>query len=308
MKIVRKDRYILVTNNDFKVALSILGASIVSIYIGDDILTMTPINLEDLNRKDIYYGKTIGPITNRVKDGLIKIDNKEYQLPLNEEGVSNHSGILGLSNKLFVSNIQDNRVIFTYNQKIKDVNIIYGIAYTFNEDYQIRIDYIVRVSNKFVINLTNHTFFTLNEPNIKNNLSLKIDSDSYIESDKDTLLPLSIKPIVDCLDFNNEKLITKDIDCPYLMNHKSKGYDHSFILKNKIVKLSSPKYELDITSDFECAHIYTDNYEDGVKTKNSNVAFRRGVAIEMTDNILSRPVIDKDEVYQRYIVYTFKKK
>ena len=307
MKIVRKDRYILVTNNDFKVALSILGASIVSIYIGDDILTMTPINLEDLNRKDIYYGKTIGPITNRVKDGLIKIDNKEYQLPLNEEGVSNHSGILGLSNKLFVSNIQDNRVIFTYNQKIKDVNIIYGIAYTFNEDYQIRIDYIVRVSNKFVINLTNHTFFTLNEPNI-NNLSLKIDSDSYIESDKDTLLPLSIKPIVDCLDFNNEKLITKDIDCPYLMNHKSKGYDHSFILKNKIVKLSSPKYELDITSDFECAHIYTDNYEDGVKTKNSNVAFRRGVAIEMTDNILSRPVIDKDEVYQRYIVYTFKKK
>ena len=307
MKIVRKDRYILVTNNDFKVALSILGASIVSIYIGDDILTMTPVNLEDLNRKDIYYGKTIGPITNRVKDGLIKIDNKEYQLPLNEEGVSNHSGILGLSNKLFVSNIQDNRVIFTYNQKIKDVNIIYGIAYTFNDNYQIRIDYIVRVSNKFVINLTNHTFFTLNEPNI-NNLSLKLESDSYIESDKDTLLPLSVKPIIDCLDFNNEKLITKDIDCPYLMNHKSKGYDHSFILKNKMVKLSSPKYELDITSDYECTHIYSDNYEDGVKTKNSNVNFRRGVAIEMTDNILSRPVIDKDEVYQRYIVYTFKKK
>ena len=179
MKIVRKDRYILVTNNDFKVALSILGASIVSIYIGDDILTMTPINLEDLNRKDIYYGKTIGPITNRVKDGLIKIDNKEYRLPLNEEGISNHSGILGLSNKLFVSNIQDNRVIFTYNQKIKDVNIVYGIAYTFNEDYQIRIDYTVRVSNKFFINLTNHTFFTLNEPNI-NNLFLKLDSDSYI--------------------------------------------------------------------------------------------------------------------------------
>ena len=92
------------------------------------------------------------------------------------------------------------------------------------------------------------------------------------------------------------------------MNHKSKGYDHSFILKNKIVKLSSPQYELDISSDYECAHIYTDNYEDGVKTKNSDVNFRRGVAIEMTDNILSRPVIDKDEVYQRYIIFSFKKK
>lgn len=306
MNIVKNGQYIEITNNDFKVTLSSLGASIVSIYIGEDILTMTPVNLDDLNRKDIYYGKTIGPITNRVKDGLIKIDNKEYHLPLNEIGISNHSGDIGISNQLFNVDIDVNKVIFTYIEHINDVTISYIVIYSFN-DYQIRIDYFIRTNNKFVINLTNHTFFTLNESNI-NNLSLKIDSDSYIESDKDTLLPLSIKPIIDCLDFNNEKLITKDIDDPYLMNHKSKGYDHSFILKNKMVKLSSPKYELDISSDYECAHIYTDNYEDGVKTKNSNVNFRRSVAIEMTDNILSRPVIDKDEVYQRYIVYTFKKK
>lgn len=306
MNIVKNGQYIEITNNDFKVTLSSLGASIVSIYIGDDILTMTPINLEDLNRKDIFYGKTIGPITNRVKDGLIKIDNKEYHLPLNEVGISNHSGDIGISNQLFNVDIDVNKVIFTYIEHIEDITISYIVIYSFN-DYQIRIDYFIRTNNKFVINLTNHTFFTLNESNI-NNLSLKLDSDSYIESDKDTLLPLSIKPIIDCLDFNNEKLITKDIDDPYLMNHKSKGYDHSFILKNKMVKLSSPQYELDISSDYECAHIYTDNYEDNVKTKNSNVNFRRGAAIEMTDNILSRPIIDKDEVYRRYIVYTFKKK
>jgi len=306
MNIVKNGQYIEITNNDFKVTLSSLGASIVSIYIGDDILTMTPVNLEELNRKDIYYGKTIGPITNRVKDGLIKIDNKEYHLPLNEDGISNHSGDIGLSNQIFNADIDIDKVIFTYIEHIEDITISYIIIYSFN-DYQIRIDYFIRINNKFVINLTNHTFFTLNEPNI-NNLSLKLDSDFYIESDKDTLLPLSAKPIIDCLDFNNEKIIAKDIDDPYLMNHKSKGYDHSFILKNKIVKLSSPQYELDISSDYECAHIYTDNYEDGVKTKNSDVNFRRGVAIEMTDNILSRPVIDKDEVYQRYIIYTFKKK
>lgn len=306
MNIVKSNQYIEITNNDFKVVLSSLGASIVSIYIGDDILTMTPINLEELNRRDIYYGKTIGPITNRIKDGLIKIDNKEYHFSINEVGISNHSGDIGLSNQIFNADIDINKVIFTYIEHIEDIVISYIVIYSFN-DYQIRIDYFIRTNNKFVINLTNHTFFTLNEPNI-NNLSLKLDSDSYIESDKDTLLPLSVKPITDCLDFNNEKLITKDIDDPYLMNHKSKGYDHSFILKNKMVKLSSPKYELDITSDYECAHIYTDNYEDGVKTKNSNVNFRRGVAIEMTDNILSRPVIDKDEVYQRYIIYNFKKK
>ena len=306
MEIVRKDKYIEINNTDFKVVLSALGASIVSIYIGDNILTMTPINLDELNRKDIYYGKTIGPITNRVKDGLIKIDNKIYHLPLNEIGLSNHSGDIGISNQLFNVDIEDNKVIFTYIEHIRDIVISYIIVYSFN-DYQIRIDYFIRTNKKFIINLTNHTFFTLGEPSI-NNLSLKIDSDYYIESDKDTLLPLKIKRVIGCLDFNNEKLIIKDINDPYLMNHKSRGYDHSFILKNKIVKLSSPKYELNIDSNYECVHIYTDNYEDAVKTKDSSVDIRRSIAIEMTDNILSRPILDKDDVYQRYIIYSFKQK
>ena len=129
MNIVKNGLYIEITNNDFKVTLSMLGASIVSIYIGEDILTMTPINLEELNRKDIYYGKTIGPITNRVKDGLIKIDNKEYHLPLNEVGLSNHSGDIGLSNQLFNADIDINKVIFTYIEHIEDITISYIVIY-----------------------------------------------------------------------------------------------------------------------------------------------------------------------------------
>ena len=307
IKIVRKDKFIVITNNDFKVVLSMLGASIVSIYIGEDILTMTPISLEELNRKDIYYGKTIGPIANRIKDGLVKIDNKEYRFSLNEKGVSLHSGDIGLSNKLFVSNIQDNKVIFTYTQKIKDVTISYGVAYTFNNDYQIRIDYVVRVSNKFMINLTNHSYFTLGEQNI-DNLSLQIKADSFIETEKETLLPLISRPIIDCLDFNNEKLIIKDVNDPYLKNHRSNGYDHSFILSEKEIKLESSKYVLDIKTDYPCVQIYSDNYIDNVKTINSNRLKERGIAIEPTDNMLNRPIIDKEEVYQRYIIYNFKKK
>ena len=306
MKIIKEDGFIKINNNDFKVILSPLGAGIVAIYFNDDILTMTPFNLKELKRKDIYYGKTIGPITNRIKDGLLKIDDKEYHFSLNEEGVSNHSGDMSVSNQIFTADIDDNKVIFTYVQHIEDVAISYIVIYSFN-DYQIRIDYFIRTNNKFIINLTNHTFFTLGEPSI-NNLLLKINSDAYIESDKNTLLPLSVKPIIDCLDFNDEKLIIKDIDNSYLINHKAKGYDHSFILKDKKITLSSSKYELNIDSNYECAHIYTDNYEDMVITQNSNVNVRRGVAIEMTDNILSRPLIDKDEIYQRYIIFDFKKR
>ena len=306
MEIKRKDNYIIYKNNDFKVILSTLGASIVQISINEDILTMTPINFDDLNRRDIYYGKTIGPITNRIKDGLIKIDDKEYQFPCNEEGISNHSGHLGLSNKLFVSNIQGNRVIFTHMQKINNVNISYGIMYTFLDNYQMRIDYVVRVSDKFIINLTNHTFFTLGESSTTN-LSLEIHSDKYIESDKDNLLPLRYMDMINCLDFNKEKLISRDINDPYLQEHKSKGYDHSYILKDNKIILKSNRYELDIESDYPNVHIYTDNYEDNVKIKTSNQLKNRGIAIEPTDDLINRPIIDKEDTYQRYIIYRFSK-
>lgn len=305
MELKRKDRFIIYKNNAFKVVLSSLGASIVEISINDDVLTMTPANYEDLNRRDIYYGKTIGPIVNRIKDGLFKVDEKEHRFPCNEENISNHSGSLGLSNKLFVSTIQDNKVIFTHQQKIGDVNISYGIMYTFFDNYQIKVDYIVRVSDKFVVNLTNHTFFTLGESSL-DNLSLRISADKFLESDKDTLLPLRYKGIIDCLDFNNEKSISKDINDSYLQDHKSKGYDHSYILKDNKVIIESPKYELTIESNYPNVHIYSDNYEDNVKIKTSSLTKNRGIAIEPTDDLLDRPIINKEDTYQRQIIYTFR--
>ena len=306
MKIEIKDKYIYVTNVNLKVVLSCLGASIVEIKYDDDLLTLTPINYEDLNREDIYYGKTIGPIANRVKDGLIRIENKEYLLPLNELGVSNHSGKSGLSNQLFDVQISD-KVTFVYKDHIFDSVVTYKVVYSFPKENEIRIDYEVTTTGKAVLSITNHTFFTLGEDGI-DSLSLKINAIKYIESDKDTLLPLLIKPIIDCLDFSKGKSITKDIDSPYLMNHRTKGYDHCFLLNDNGVALNSSKYNLTINSNYPCVHIYSDNYADGVMNKNSSHALRRGVAIEPEDNLLDKTIISKDEIYQRYIVYSFKRK
>ena len=306
MKTETKDKYIYITNGDLDIVLSCLGASIVEIKYNDDLLTLTPINYDDLNREDVYYGKTIGPIANRVRDGLVKIENKEYHLPLNENGVCNHSGKDGLSNKVFDVQLDD-KVVFIYKDHIFDSVVTYKVVYSFPKENEIRIDYEVTTTDKAVLSLTNHTFFTLGEDGI-DSLSLKINAIKYIENDKDTLLPLSIKPIIDCLDFNKEKLITKDINDPYLMNHRTKGYDHCFLLSENKVELNSPKYNLTITSSYPCVHIYSDNYSDGVKNKNSNQPLRRGVAIEPEDNLLDKTIISKDEIYQRYIVYSFKRK
>lgn len=307
MMIETKDEYIYITNGDLDIVLSCLGASIVEIKYNDDLLTLTPVKYDDLDREDIYYGKTIGPIANRVKDGLVRIDNKEYYLPLNENGISNHSGKNGLSNKIFDVQIDNNKVVFTYRDHVFDSDVTYKVIYSFPKDNEIRIDYEVTTTDKAVLSLTNHTFFTLSEDSI-DNLYLKMSADKYIENDKGTLLPISIKPIIRCLDFNNGKLITKDIEDSYLANHRAKGYDHCFFLKENIVELKSSKYGLVITTNYPCVHIYSDNYPDGVKNKNSVQQIRRAVAIEPEDNLLEKALINKDEIYQRYVLYSFKKK
>lgn len=307
MEIKDNNGFVYITNGNLKIVLSCLGAAIVEISFDDDLLTLTPINYQDLSRKDIYYGKTIGPIANRVKDGLVKIENKNYYLSLNEIGVSNHSGQNGISNKVFNHIVKDNKIIFEYKENVFDGVITYKVIYSFSNENEIKVEYVIRTTNKALLSLTNHTFFSLGQDGI-NNLSLKLEANSFIESDKETLVPQRVKPIIKCLDFNKEKLLIKDIDDPYLMNHRTRGYDHCFLLSGKNIKLNSPKYSLIVTSDFPCVHIYSDNYVDGVLVKNTKLTSRRAVAIEPEDNLLEKTLITKDEIYQRYIIYAFLKR
>ena len=286
MRIENINNFLYITKGNLKIVLSCLGASIVEIKYGDDLLTMTPINYSDLKREDVYYGKTIGPIANRIKDGLVVIDNKKYYLPLNEKGVCNHSGKIGLSNQMFDVSIEEEKVIFMHKAHLFDGDITFKVIYSFVLDNQIKIDYEARTTNKAVLSLTNHTFFTLGE-SCADNLFINIDADQYIECDKETLVPLSIKPIVERINLNGGT------------------YDNCFLLKDKRVILESTKYQLIIDSNYPCVQIYTDNFEDGVLVKNTNLKTRRGVAIEPEDNLLEKTLINKDEIYQRYIVYSF---
>ena len=289
MNILVKGKFIEVTSGNLSVVLSCVGAGIVEIKYDDDLMTLTPVNYDDLDREDIYYGKTIGPIANRIKNGLVVIDGKEYYLPLNEKGICNHSGKVGLSNQLFDVSIEGGCVVFIYKDQMFDGDITYKVIYSFSSDNQIRVDYDVKTTNKALLSLTNHAFFTLGESCV-DNLSLKLKTDEYVESNKETLLPLCIKPVSGSIDLSNGV------------------YDNCFLLKDKEVVLKSSKYCLTIESNYPCVQIYTDNFEDGVLVKGTILKTRRAVAIEPEDNLLIKTLINKDEVYQRYITYSFLKR
>ncbi len=317
LKVEKGVQYIRVKNKlGMQVTFSSLGATIVSILIDNVPMTQSPLDIKDLVRTDIYNGKTIGQIANRVKGGIVEINGKTYQLDKNEGENSLHGGAAGFSNQLF--GIQryelDGKFIVIYSlQKRKNKGFLPGkteffVGYSMSDDNnELRIDFRASSTEDTIVSLTNHSFFCLGESDI-NHLSLQIPASRFIETDPKTLIPLREREILPCLDFRKKKPIVKNINDHYLVSSRTAGYDHDFIFDGENhgpVILESPKYRLEIDTDFSGIQIYTDNYDNGARMINSLNKLRRGVALEPEDSILNREILKKGEAYERYIVYKF---
>ena len=284
----RKTKYlqlIEVNNNQgLKVTLSTLGASVFSIYFNDEIMTLTPKNDIDFLKENIYYGKTIGPICGRIKDGLLTIDNKEYHYDVNEGKNTLHGGKNGLSTWIFDYEIKEKEIIFK-----KDG---YKITYTFlEEEASFTISFYFESEKLTPVALTNHTYFCLGDEDISN-MYLKMDSSRYIEVNPIDLIPLYTKEVSPSFDFRNGQLVSAIID-------------HSFLFdKDSTIVLENNRYRLQIKTDFTATQIYTDNFVDTTDVINTTQNQKRALAIEPQDNQLKRSAYTS---YKRFITYTFNK-
>ena len=306
MKITKTNKadltFIEVNNEiNLKVTLCSLGASIFSIFFNDEIMTLTPRDIKDFLKENIYYGKSIGTICGRIKKGHLVIDNKEYLFDTNEGENTLHGGVKGLSALVFDVDVENDKVIFTRKDKISTFKIIY--EFQENEDtFTIRFD--IESTKETPLALTNHAYYCLGDETI-DNLTLKIPANKYIEVDTKEMIPLGDKEIIPSLDFRRGKLIIKDIDDPYLVNSRTNGIDHSLIFeKDAYIALSNDRYLMEITSDFDAVQLYSDNYVDNVYCVNSNQLTHRAIAIEPQDNQLKRSVYSS---YKRFITYKFSK-
>lgn len=312
--------FIKVENNSgLTITFTNLGASVYSIYLNNEIMTMTTKHTADFIKSNVYYGKTIGRISNRIEDGKIEINNQVFKLAENEENNTLHGGPNGLSNQYFDYKIIKERdlirIIFKYLSLAKEAKLPGNV--TFKIEYQIKENetsfatiLLAKTDAKTPINLTNHLYFCLGEQSL-DNAQLQILSSCYIEPRKEDLIPLAYLPICSCLDFRKLKSIMLDIKNQYLQNSKTRGYDHFFLFDNKSldipnVVLKTRKHILEIYTDYEGVQIYSDNYKDDVLVKNTNEQIHRAIAIEPVDSYLSPNLITPNKEYIRYITYLFR--
>ena len=317
---IKADKHIITITIDnecgLSATLSNVGASIVDIKYKGTSMVMTPEKLSDFAKPDMYYGRTIGPFPNRVKDSVITINGETYQLDCNETPNCLHSGKYGLSNQFFKYDVIKQKGFIGVNFMLTKKSgadgipgkIVYTIGYVMQEgDNTLYLSMRAASDKDTIIGITNHTFFTLGEMN-NDGLKLTIPSHKFIETGKEDLIPLQERIIIPCLDFQKSKRIDKHINDPYLQEHRSKGYDHCFLLDKGEIRLESSKYQLDISTDFEAVQIYSDNYEDGIKMMGTDNVIHRGVAIEPQDSLLDRKLIKRGKIYSHNIKYSFSDK
>ena len=306
--------FIEIKGKEFVVTLSSLGASIYEIKCGEDYLSLTPESYGDFFKPNIYHGKTIGPVANRIKNSETKIGDKLYKFEPNENGNLLHSGLKGLSNQLFDYEISslNKDLLVKYTYFARDFVDGFPGNRTFNITYKIRENSALEIDLKFdvisdeesLFRLTNHSYFSLGEKSI-GNLTLLLRSKKYILPSAKDLTLIREEKMIDSLDYNKAQKLQKSLSDSELINSNTKGIDHFFYFDGaKKLSLSSEKYRLDIKTDFEGVQLYSDGHEDETTYKGTKAKKFRGLAVEPGDSHLYN-VPSKE--YHRYISYKFTK-
>ena len=301
-----------------KIVFADLGASVFNIYLNNYLLTRNVAFTKDFTVPSVLNGKTIGRVSNRIKGHEIEINGNKYELSANEGDNVLHGGKDGLSNKKF------KKVIRSFNDRVELLyvylsnhlesgfpgNLLVNVKYiVYDNSNQFDVVYSARCDEDTPISLTNHTYFTLANSNIRS-LFLKIRSDRYLSTKAD-LTADRVKELPDYLDFSETKRIIRDFDNENLHTERLNGYDHYFYFRNKnlsipSITLENSKIEMNIFTDFEGVQIYTSGFESDVRLNQKAPELFDSVAIEPSDSFYKLNIVKKNKTYHRTIKYLFR--
>lgn len=291
----KKMEFITLKNNFLEVTFSNLGASLYRVKFLNDDMVVTPKDEKDFLNEEIYYGKTIGRVCGRIDSHPFELEGEKYHPQGDKNFVSLHGGKDKISKKFFDYEVNGLTIKFSCLAKDGEGgypgNLYLDVIYEL-KDNQILLSFVAHSDKPTLLALTNHAYFTLDESHVSK-LYLKLPASKYIKTN-DVLMPSEMVDVDDKFDFSKRRLIDVEID----------NYFHT---NREPIELYSPRYSLKIESNFEGAVIFTDHFKDDVKTLLSNDDVSRSVAIEPQDNQLDRKVLSPNEIYERHVVYTFKK-
>jgi len=231
----------------FSCRLISYGASVQSIKVkeksGKLVNTVLGFDTIDEYVANPYFGATIGRVSNRVANAKFELANAGgvvCSMEKNDQNTScNHSGSDGLHRQNWLSAVLSNGVKFTYSSPDGESGLpgLVTIEATYSIDAELNklvVDYKALSEQLTPVNLTNHTFFSLEQANIYDQ-QVKINAQRWLDYDPSTnLVTGKINKVEDS---NNNKYdfreytrlgdrIAKEGKWP------QEGFDNYFVVKN----------------------------------------------------------------------------
>lgn len=330
--------FTLENSNGFEVGIINYGGIIQSVLVPDSAGNKTDVvlgfdNLQNYIEKNPYFGCITGRYANRIAQGKFTIDSMEYQLDLNNGPNSLHGGFKGFDKQVWNAEEFTNDtlvgIVLTYLSPAGDQgypgNLDVSVTYTLNNENELRIDYQAVTDETTVVNLTNHSYFNLDDGGQSPILDhqLKIMADSFTPTDE-TLIPTGeIHPVEGTpMDFTSFKTIGEEITVDYKPLEIAGGYDHNYVLNNEeeglrlvaIAREPDSGRKMEVYTTEPGLQFYSGNFLDGTFTGKNGAVYHKnhGFCLE-TQHFPDSPnqpgfpstVLRPDEVYTSTTIYKF---
>ncbi|MDP3306230.1 MAG: aldose epimerase family protein [Erysipelotrichaceae bacterium] len=240
---------------------------------------------------DKYFGCTVGRGANRISNGHFYLNDQPYQLSINNGPNHLHGGTFGFDKKEFDCKREDNAIICTYFSTHLEEgypgNVTVRITYTL-EGHRVTIRSTCQSDRDTLINLTNHTYFNLDQKKgtIENHL-LEINADRVYPVDENGCTlnrPFDVNQTP--FDFTKQKSLSECLQSDHPQIMIARGLDHHFKIKGLGLRLATTLiYQgsvLNVYTDKPGVHIYTGNYLNEEDIGHDNIPYIRqsGICFE----------------------------
>ncbi|MFY0653987.1 MAG: galactose mutarotase [Cyclobacteriaceae bacterium] len=229
-----------------------------------------------------FFGCLVGRFANRIVGGKFSIDGKNYQLAVNNGPNHLHGGPTGFHSSIWNAQAieNENKVSVVLKHFSPDGhenfpgNLDCTVIYSLNNDNALEIEYQAITDKPTIINLTNHSYFNLNDGGKSDILDhgLQIEAEEHTVKDGDVPNGEFGKVEGSAFDFRIPSIIGENLKKG---DHSLKmGFDNNFVLKKeasselkKIATAYSDKSgrEMTVFSTTPGVQLYTAGYVENEK-------------------------------------------
>jgi aldose 1-epimerase len=255
-------------------------------------------SLSSYVKNNPFFGALVGRYGNRIAKGKFTLDDKPYDLFINNMGNHLHGGKVGFDKVLWTATPVDGdepALKLTYTSKDGEEgypgNLSVTVTYTLQKDNALKIDYEATTDKPTVVNLTNHTYFNLTG-DIKRDILdyvVTINADKFIPVDE-TLIPTGkLQPVAGTpFDFTKPTVVGARInDSTDTQIKYGGGYDHAWVLNGEAgsLKKAATVYEptsgrvMDVSTMEPAVQFYTGNFLNGKVVGREGFPYKKRYAL-----------------------------